>query len=117
MRRSILESRATGGQEHFYAEIERGGEEAKRYKNPSLEQRVGMPCGRCNNGWMSALENEVKDFLTPMVFRGDRVLLSPARRVALGRLAIKTAMVYEFTSASSEGKYFSEMERLAFKER
>lgn len=116
MRKVILESRAAGGQKHFKAEIERGGE-AKGYKNPTLEQRIGMPCDKCNNGWMSALENEIKDFMTPMVFRGEKVLLSRERQVALSRWAIKTAMVYEFTSAPEEGKYFSDAERLAFKER
>jgi hypothetical protein len=116
MRKVILESRAAGGQKLFEAEIERGGE-AKRYKNPTLEQMVGMPCDRCNSGWMSALENGIKDFMRPMIFRGERVLLSRERQVALSRWAIKTAMVYEFTSAREEGKYFSDAERLAFKER
>ena len=30
---------------------------------------------------------------------------------------MKTAMVYEFTSAADERKYFADSERLAFKER
>ena len=42
MRKVILESRAAGGQKHFQSEIERGGK-AKRYKNPTLEQQIGMP--------------------------------------------------------------------------
>ena len=47
MRKVILESRAAAGQKHFQAEIERGGE-AKRYKNPTLEQTIGMPCDKAN---------------------------------------------------------------------
>jgi hypothetical protein len=37
---------------------------------------VGMPCEPCNNGWMSALENDVKHFMTPMVFRDDKTILT-----------------------------------------
>src|SRR5262245_51718142 len=115
LRKVVLESRASGGQKHFHAEIERGGK-ASQYKNPSLEQRVGMPCRACNGGWMSALENEVKGYVTPMVFRGDKVLLTPERQTSLSRWALKAAMVYEYTSPSEEAKYFSDFERLAFKQ-
>jgi hypothetical protein len=116
MRRAILESRAVSGQKHFRAEIERGGE-TSNYRNPTLEQRVGMPCERCNSGWMSTLENEVKAFAEPMVRSGETVLLSPERQTTMARWAIKTAMVYEFTAAPEEPKYFSDAERQAFKER
>ena len=78
LRKVILDSRASGGQKHFHAEIERGGK-ASQYKNPSLEQRVGMPCGACNSGWMSALENDVKAFV-----------LAPERQTLLSRWAVKT---------------------------
>jgi hypothetical protein len=115
LRKAILESRAAGGQKHFRAEIERDGRTAQ-YSNPSLEQTVGMPCRQCNNGWMHALENEVKDFMTPMAFRGDKVLLNPERRLVLSRWAVKTAMVYEFTSGDKDTTYFTAAERLAFKQ-
>ena len=116
LRRLILESRAASGMRQFHAEIERDGT-TQQYKNPTLEQRVGMPCSACNGGWMSELENEVKDFMTTMVYRGEMVLLTPERQIAVSRWAMKTAMVYEFTSAADERKYFSDGERLAFKER
>ena len=116
LRRLILESRAASGMKKFHAEIERNGT-TQQYKNPKLEQRVGMPCSACNGGWMSVLENEVKDFMATMVSRGEIVLLTPERQVAVSRWAMKTAMVYEFTSAADERKYFSDGERLAFKER
>ena len=77
----VLESR---GQKDYLAEIERRGK-TKRFANRALEQRVGMPCGRCNHGWMSALENEVKAFAIPMVARGEQVLLDPTRQRALSR--------------------------------
>jgi hypothetical protein len=79
--------------------------------------KVGMPCDSCNDGWMSGLENQVKTFMTQMVYRGTKTLLDPERQADLTRWFIKTAMVYEFTSAAAERKYFSDAERLAFKER
>ena len=65
LRGVILESRAASGMKQFHAEIERDGT-TQQYKNPTLEQRVGMPCSACNGGWMSVLENEVRDFMTTM---------------------------------------------------
>lgn len=116
LRKVILESRASGGMKHFHAEIERGGD-TKKFKSPKLEIRVGMPCESCNQGWMSGLESQAKKFMAQMVYRGEKTLLDPDRQALLTRWVIKTAMVYEFTSAATEWKYFSDDERLAFKER
>ena len=51
-----------------------------------------------------------------MVDRGVKVLLDPDRQTALIRWMVKTAMVYEFTGATAEPKYFTTDERKAFKE-
>jgi len=111
----ILKSRAEGGAKTFNAQIERGGKASSFQKN-DLEMTVGMPCEPCNNGWMSALENEVKGFMTPMVFRGDKTILDADRQRSLVRWVVKTAMVYEFTGRKDEPKYFTPDERKAFKE-
>ena len=115
LRKIILDSRATGGQKAFHAQIERGGSTSE-FKNPNLEIKVGMPCSSCNGGWMSALENQVKPFVTTMAYRGEKTLLDAGRQLALTRWIIKTAMVYEFTASPTERKYFSDSERVAFKE-
>src|SRR5260221_1851997 len=73
LRKVVLDSRAKGGSKIFRAEIERGGKTSSFRKN-DLEITVGMPCSRCNNGWMSGLENEVMSFMTDMV-QGVNVLL------------------------------------------
>lgn len=116
LRKVILESRAAGGMKHFHAEIERAGE-TKKFKSSKLEIKVGMPCESCNHGWMSGLESQVGTFMPQMVYRGEKTLLDSERQLQLTRWIIKTAMVYEFTSATAEHKYFSDRERLAFKER
>ena len=116
MRKVILESRAAGGMKGFHAEIERGGK-TSQFKNPTLEIQVGMPCDTCNRSWMSNLETKASPFMTGMVYRGEKTLLDEERQRTLVRWIVKTAMVYEFTAASTEAKYFSQAERLAFKDR
>lgn len=57
-----------------------------------------------------------KPFLTGMAFGGERTILSRQRQRHLARWLVKTAMVAEFTSPSTEQKYFTEDERKEFKE-
>jgi len=112
----ILSSRAMGGMKSFQMELERGGETSS-FKNPTLQMTVGMPCGRCNGGWMSELESVVKPSMTDMVYQGEKTLLDEERKRSLIRWIVKFAMVNEFTGAPNEEKYFTEDERRAFKER
>jgi len=116
LRKVILQSRTGGSEKLFNAEIERGGK-INKFKSASLEMTVGMPCGKCNHGWMSQLENEGKPFMTAMVDPGDKTLLTRERQTTLARWAIKTAMVHEYTATADQVKYFSAVERLTFKER
>jgi hypothetical protein len=115
LRKVILDSRSEGGMKTFRAEIERGAKTTS-FPKSDLEITVGMPCARCNNGWMSGLENDVMSFMTDMVYRGMKTLLDADRQRALIRWIVKTAMVYEFTGAAVEQKYFTADERKAFKE-
>ena len=115
LRKVILASRAEGGAKRFCAEIEGEGKTIS-FQKSDLEITVGMPCSRCNNGWMSGLENDVMAFMTDTVDRGVKVLLDADRQTALIRWMVKTAMVYEFTGATAEPKYFSTDERKAFEE-
>lgn len=115
LRKVILDSRAQGGMRAFRAEIERAGKTIS-FPKSDLEMTVGMPCGSCNNGWMSELENTVRPFMTEMVYRGERVLLSDERQRGLVHWAVKTAMVYEFTGRAEEPKYFTAEERRAFRD-
>ena len=115
LRKVTLESRGATGQKRFKAEIERDNV-TKEFQSSGLQMTVRMPCEKCNSGWMSSLEGGVKDWMTPMVYRGEKVLLERDQQLALARWALKTAMVYEFISPN-EPMYFTESERKAFKER
>ena len=84
LRKVILDSRAQVGTKTFRAEIERMGKTAS-FQKDDLEITVGMPCGSCNNGWMSDLENAVRPFMTDMVRRGETTVLSDERQRAIKR--------------------------------
>jgi len=114
LRKAILDSQGGGKGKKSGAANERGGK-TKRPKTDKLDTTVVMPCTACTNGWMSALEFDVKLFLAPMVAPGEKTILNEVRRLALVRWAVKTAMLYEYTG--TEDRYFSDAERRAFKER
>ena len=52
------------------------------------------PCTRCNNEWMSQLEEKVKPILAPMI-HGEQTALSLAEQLILARWATKSAVVYD----------------------
>jgi len=113
LRRLILESRTEVGQKSFTMEVERG-KKTTRFSSRALEATVHMPCARCNNGWMSALEGTVKPFMAEMVFPGVKTILDVERQGALARWAVKTAMVFEFVGKAPV-PYFTPEERFGFK--
>jgi len=77
---------------------------------------VKRPCRRCNNGWMSQLENLAKPILTPMIL--GRVSSVAAHGIALehqiviARWLLKVAMAYEFLRGR-QPRFYSRGERLA----
>jgi len=70
-------------------------------------------CGRCNNGWMSDLENEAKPYLIPMLL-GYEVKLPSKAQTIVSIWVMKTTMVMEFTGASTRAKHFTPLERRTF---
>jgi len=58
----------------------------------------GQVCRPCNNGWMSALENEAKPFLIPLIAGESSLGLNDSARRVLARWTAKTA--YMCASAS-----------------
>lgn len=69
--------------------------------------RVKHVCGTCNHGWMSKLESAVKPSLAALV-DGSPPTLSSAEFSAIARWAVKTAMVFEMTSADRDRFYSAE---------
>lgn len=106
--KEILDSRTHHGEPHYltktvldadgktadFAFVERG----KKYPMNAIEVRV--VCEPCNRGWMSALEVEVRPYLSAMI-DGETTLLSSNQWENLGKWAVKTAMMFEFNDYST----------------
>jgi hypothetical protein len=70
-----------------------GAERPLRWdQSDSFDQRVRKFCARCNHGWMSTLEADVRPLLESM-FWGKQAELSSADQTMLARWATKTALV------------------------
>lgn len=69
------------------------------------------PCQRCNNGWMSELENEAKPILTPLL-HGKPSTLTFREQQVIGIWYVKTAMMYDLHSGEdgSRSRYFQDHE-------
>jgi hypothetical protein len=80
---------------------------------PDTEGNLGLltlaPCRRCNNGWMSVLENEVSKIMKPLI-AGKSAALSVEDRITITRWAVKTAMTYNYREHTEHGQplYFCE---------
>jgi hypothetical protein len=68
----------------------------RRYHIELFGQKVGGPCGRCNNGWMGKLETAARPFLGPMIMLGRPTVLTPGMQLSLATWAVKTAFMFEY---------------------
>jgi|SRR5271169_2007089 len=84
---------------------------SKWVDNP--EVRVKCVCQKCNNGWMSDIENENKPHMSAMM-NGKPTVLEPKQQKLLTRWAILKAMVLD-GSSKSRGPFYSESERTDMK--
>ncbi len=77
------------------------------------EVRVKCVCQKCNNGWMSAIENENKPHMLAMM-NDKPTVLEPSQQKLLTRRAILKAMVID-GSSKSRIAFYSESERTTMK--
>lgn len=83
-------------------------------RNARLEQRIRCACRTCNNGWMSALEDRVRNPLLKVLTRQPGPLTA-ADQLIICEWALKTIMVWEFAQKGGP-PYFSQDERAAVKD-
>lgn len=74
--------------------FERAGMEPRVWEAPATSTTVRTVCAKCNNGWMSALENRASDLLTPLV-RGEAVRLGRPSQHVIAGWALKTAVILD----------------------
>jgi hypothetical protein len=76
-------------------------EDARKHTFDSF--RCGGICTRCNNTWMSELENAVKPWILSIASKPDLLTLQdPARKLTFSRWALKTACIIDHISAMNE---------------
>lgn len=75
------------------------------------DQTLRVACARCNNGWMSALQERAKPHLLPYI-RGEWEPLEPEARKVITSWATMFAMVTEFGDQQSAA--IPRVERLVF---
>jgi hypothetical protein len=73
---------------------------------------IAGPCTRCNNTWMSDLENAAKPIMLPLM-RGEASMVDATQLIVLARWTLKTTMMYEFLRYES-GRYFTKRNRFDF---
>ncbi len=82
---------------HYSLEGGVGAVSTRRHKVENLVE--GRICSKCNNGWMSSLEDEVKPLLVPLMEAEKKVVeLDPDERLRVARWAFKTAIVLNSAS-------------------
>lgn len=80
---------------HLHQIIQEGRpNEERRYSKDAYSVTVGVVCERCNNGWMSALEERAKPYLETMLRGRGRELHEGGLRT-LAAWALKTSMMVE----------------------
>lgn len=82
-------------------EVARYGEGGFDVRHPTigLDFRVNRVCARCNNGWLSELEERSIPILDPLISGLQLRLLSPREQRQLALWAVKTAMLTDLTQA------------------
>jgi len=98
--------------EHVEVCAERLGEGLRAWRSRRPELVVKHLCERCNNGWMSNVENAVIGEIKPLL-RGASTKLSTDGQHLVSVWALKTAMVLEALGPSS-GHVYTQNEREEF---
>ena len=76
-----------------------------------ISRKVRVVCVRCNNGWLSSLEDELKPQIKALVL-GEAITLTPWDQRRLATWAAKTSMTAEFIHPKSAAITFEEREYL-----
>jgi hypothetical protein len=81
------------------------------------EQRIDTVCAKCNNGWMSAIENKNKPVIACM-FEDLTIPLDCQQQTLLSNWAVKTAMVLDsMKNTESNPRFYLKFDYVTFRER
>src|SRR5271157_1970617 len=90
------------------------GKVIRTWKGNKFNLTAKLACAKCNNGWMSELENKMaKPVMQDMISHGSKVTLSPKSLSAVAAFTFETSVV---TDHMQKGKkpFFSPSVRFCF---
>lgn len=90
----------TSSSDHWLPVEMRDAKPPRSVSGPSRSRKFKVVCNRCNNEWMSQLEERSKALLTRMI-DGEELELSRADQKLLARWADKISLVYDYGETSS----------------
>ena len=93
-------------------EAERKGTVLEPWRQRGHFMKIRYVCQSCNNGWMSALENEAKPLIQRLL--SDGVVDLEKEREIIARWVLKTCMVFE--AAGGSGWFYTKAERSTVRE-
>ena len=95
-------------------DAQRGRKVLQSWQSIGPKLTVKYICARCNNGWMSQLEQQVKP-IVEAIFSQESVLINSRQQAILGAWAVKNAMVLEALRPAQPWFYLPS-ERISLKE-
>jgi hypothetical protein len=83
-------------------EVEGRDDVTRGWNDRAYRMTVKAVCEDCNNGWMSDLESEAREFLRPMI-EGRGRALHQRGQTTLAAWAFLTALMFSYTSGREQG--------------
>jgi hypothetical protein len=95
-------SRRLGLTQPGWVDGQRGAEPARRWRAIQPGVKLRFVCARCNNGWMSDLENRMKPVFD-LLLGNVPVTIDQSAQTTVSAWAVKNAMVFEALRVKSGG--------------
>jgi hypothetical protein len=91
---------------HFEEGNHAGRQRYREWPQTTFNVVARIVCDLCNNGWMSDLETQVREFVSPMATATTVTALDLRRQELIARWATKMAMVFERGSLIDRRRYY-----------
>lgn len=86
-----------------------------QWKQKSLDMKLPVVCAKCNNGWMSQLEQQhAKPAMRGLIISDKLASVPPDQLQSIAIFAFKQAVVADYASVPSRTPFFSSTERHSF---
>lgn len=82
----------------------------KRHAGDPLGKKLRIVCGKCNNEWMSRIQEKAKPVLIPL-FKGEQCMLDQAKQELIVNWAVMATMTAEFMSLDTTSVAVSQRDR------